>query len=64
MFEAGDLVVYSRPHPDEVGEVFQVESVMEDDEGVWVLLSEDPDRELVEAGLGCWEQAQEFALVA
>lgn len=62
MFKSGDLVVYSRPHPDEVGEVFQVESVMEDDEGVWVLLVSDPS---VHArgyfpGLGCWELASEF----
>lgn len=54
MFEAGDLVVYSRPHPDEVGEVFQVESVMEDEEGVWVLVVDG----------GCWEQAREFAAAA
>lgn len=62
MFKPGDLVVYSRPHPDEVGEVFQVEDVDVLDGRVWVLLVSDPS---VHArgyfpGLGCWELASEF----
>lgn len=69
MFSPGDLVVYARPHPDDEGLVHRVAHVMEDSEGTWVMLEEEPPEAVgppveispgIVGGFGCWEQAGEF----
>lgn len=67
--QPGDRVRYVRPHPSDVGLVFEVARVRVDEPGdAWVFLVEEeeddvPVRPGVMGGFGCWERAQEFALV-
>jgi len=72
MLKAGDLVTYVRPHPDEVGLVHRVTAVMEDDDGIWVHLDEEPPDSTggpveiepgIYGGCGGWEQLHQFKLV-
>ncbi len=68
MFTPGDLVVYVRPHPDDEGLVHRIAQVMEDSEGIWIML-EKPTGSLdgpveispgILGGFGGWEQSHEF----
>ena len=69
MFKKGDLVVYVRPHPDEVGLVHRVAGTCLDGFGWWVKLEEEPEDATggpveidpgVYGGCGGWEHAKEF----
>ena len=68
--EVGDLVKYVRAYPGDAHLVYEVASVMEDDDGAWVMLVEEdedaPDVEVapgIMGGFGGWEEADEFEVV-
>lgn len=69
--EVGSYVSYVRAIPEEAEWVFQVMALMEESEGVWVMLvpedEEAPDVEVapgVMGGLGGWERCKEFKVVS
>ena len=67
--KAGDLVRYVRATPEEAHLIYEVSAIMEDDDGVWIMLAEeeDPDVEIapgIVGGFGGWEDAVEFGVIS
>jgi hypothetical protein len=67
--KAGDLVRYVRATPEEAHLIYEVSAIMEDDDGVWIMLAEeeDPDVEIapgIMGGFGGWEDAVEFGVIS
>ena len=65
--KAGDLVRYVRALPEEAYLIYEVAAIMEDDDGVWIMLAEeDPDVEIapgIMGGFGGWEESREFEVI-